>query len=106
MIFRVRWSAQARDDLLSLHDHLLDRARTVEDLDLAEHLIDELQASVYAHLSTSPWAYRKAGDGRRSTRRELIIALGSVGYLALYEITDPGNGLILAVRHQRESDYH
>jgi len=75
-------------------------------LDLAAQVIDELEAAIGTHLSASPWAYRKAGDGRTSTRRELIIAPGAVGYLALYEIMDPVNVLVLAVRHQRESDYH
>lgn len=106
MSFRVRWSAQARADLIRLHDFLLERAETIEDLDLASRLIDELEAAIGGHLSASPWAYRKAGDGRRSTRRELIIPSGAIGYLALYEIVDPENVLVLAVRHQRESDYH
>jgi plasmid stabilization system protein ParE len=104
--FRVRWSVQARADLIRLHDFLLDRAETIEDLDLAARLIDELEAAIGNHLSASPWAYRKAGDGRRSTRRELIIPSGAIGYLALFEIVDPANVLVLAVRHQRESDYH
>ena len=106
MSFRVRWSAQARADLVRLPDYLLDRAEIIEELDLAAQVINELEAAIAAHLSASPWAYRKAGDGRSSTRRELIIQSGATCYLALYEIVDPENVLVLAVRHQRESDYH
>ncbi len=39
--------------------------------------------------------------------RELIIPFGSSGYLALFEIQDDAKQVaILAVKHQRESDYH
>ncbi len=39
--------------------------------------------------------------------RELIIPFGSSGYLALFEIQeDTKRVAILAVKHQRESDYH
>lgn len=106
MSFRVRWSGQARTDLGRLLDFLLDRAETVEDVDLAAHVVDHLEAAVRALLCASPWAYRKAGDGRSSTRRELILPSGATGYVALFEITGPDDVLVLAVRHQRESDYH
>jgi plasmid stabilization system protein ParE len=89
-----------------LLDFLLDRAETVEDVDLAAQVVDDLEAAVRAQLSASPWAYRKAGDGRSSTRRELILPSGAMGYVALFEITGPEDVLVLAVRHQRESDYH
>ena len=38
--------------------------------------------------------------------RELIIPFGASGYVALFEIDDSHTVTILAVRHQRESDYH
>ena len=41
-----------------------------------------------------------------SPLRELIIPFGTSGYLALYEIASPTQVVVLAVRHQREEDYH
>ncbi|MEO8385704.1 MAG: type II toxin-antitoxin system RelE/ParE family toxin, partial [Betaproteobacteria bacterium] len=36
----------------------------------------------------------------------LLIPFGGAGYVALFEITDGTTVTILAVRHQREDDYH
>jgi hypothetical protein len=44
--------------------------------------------------------------GDRPLLRELIIPFGDAGYVALFEIDDPRRISILAVRHQREEDYH
>ncbi len=60
MSFVVRYSASARDDLKRLYEHLLDRATTVEDLDLAERALGAIVDSV-ASLRRSPFIYRKAG---------------------------------------------
>ena len=38
--------------------------------------------------------------------RELLIYFGAAGYVALFEITDGSNVTVIAVRHQREDDYH
>lgn len=38
--------------------------------------------------------------------RELVISFGAAGYVALFEIEPDDIVTILAVRHQRESDYH
>ncbi|MFO7812203.1 MAG: type II toxin-antitoxin system RelE/ParE family toxin [Pelovirga sp.] len=38
--------------------------------------------------------------------RELIISFGARGYVALFEIEDNKTITILAVRHQREEDFH
>jgi hypothetical protein len=38
--------------------------------------------------------------------RELVIAFGGVGYVALFEIHDASTVIIGAIRHQLESDYH
>ena len=35
-----------------------------------------------------------------------LIPFGSAGYVALFEIDDRSHVSILAVRHQREEDYH
>lgn len=103
-MFQVRFSAAARLDLQRLLDFLIDRAESGEDLDDAERVIGTIETVVHSHLARTPYSFRKAG--RRSTRRELVIPLGATGYVALYEIIGPAQVLVLAVRHQREEDYH
>jgi plasmid stabilization system protein ParE len=101
--FVVRYSASARDDLTRLYDHLLDRATTVEDFDLAEQALSAITGGV-ENLRHSPFIYRKAGDD--PFLRELLIPFGQSGYVALFEIEDAATVTILAVRHQLEDDYH
>lgn len=38
--------------------------------------------------------------------RELVIPFGASGYVALAEIDNERTVTVLAVRHQREDDYH
>jgi plasmid stabilization system protein ParE len=104
MIYEVVFTAQARDDLHRLYGHLLDRAQTVEDLDLAERALTAIDTAIAIHLSRTPFIYRKA-SGSSLLRRELIIPFGATGYVALYEIARPGKVVVLAVRHQREEDF-
>lgn len=103
MSFAVRYSASARDDLRRLYEHLLDRASTAADLELAERALGAIVDSV-ASLSRSPFIYRKAGTS--PFLRELLIPFGSSGYVVLFEIEDASTVTILAVRHQLEDDYH
>ena len=102
--FEVRYANATRDDLLRLSGHLLDRARTVEDFDAAQQAVDRIRDAVERNLSLSPFVYRKAGDS--PFLRELLIPLRLGGYVALYEIQDQAHVTVLAVRHQREDDYH
>lgn len=104
MSFGVVFSPAAEDDLIRLFDFILDRVVTVEDLDRAQAAIDAIQVAVLTQLARSPFSFRKSGVS--STRRELIIPFGATGYVALYEIASPSLVVILAVRHQREEDYH
>jgi len=106
MNFKVRFAPEAEQDLERLFDFLLERARSAQDLDAAQGLIDSLRLTLTSSLALTPYSFRKAGDGRRSTRRELIVPAGSTGYVALYEIDGLASVLVLAVRHQLESDYH
>ncbi len=104
MTFDVRFSAAAEDDLERLFDFLLDKAQTVEDLDLAQAAIEAIRSVGLGQLASTPYSFRKAG--KSPTRRELIIPFGATGYVALYEIASPTSVVVLAVRHQREEDYH
>ena len=56
-------------------------------------------------MELSPFSYRKGTRGNPFLR-ELVIPVGATGYVALFEIDDNGTVTILAVRHQREDDYH
>jgi plasmid stabilization system protein ParE len=103
MSFVVRYSPAARDDLKRLYGHLVDRAETVEDLGLAEKALGAIVSAVTG-LARSPFIYRKSGAS--AFQRELLIPFGSVGYVALFEIEDASTVTVLAVRHQREDDYH
>ena len=105
MTYEVVFAPAARADLIRLYSYILDRAETVEDLDLAERALLAIETAVDVHLSQTPFIYRKAGGGN-SLRRELIIPFGATGYVALYEIAQPGKVVVLAVRHQREEDYY
>lgn len=104
MTFDVRFSAAADDDLECLFDFLLDRAETVEDLDLAQAAIEAIRSVALIQLAATPYSFRKAG--KSPTRRELIIPFGATGYVTLFEIASPSSVVVLAVRHQREEDYH
>lgn len=103
--FEVRFSGPALEDINRLFDFLLERAETLDDLEFAQRAIDEIKATCIGSLSKTPFSYRKAGAS--ALRRELIISFGSTGYVAQYEI-EPAllRVIVLAVRHQREEDYH
>ena len=56
-------------------------------------------------VADTPFSYRKATPGNPFLR-ELVIPFGATGYVALFEIDGDKSVSILAVRHQREDDYH
>ena len=99
--FEVSFTDQAQEDLLRLFAFLIQI-----DLDLALRARQTIQSS-FAILEHFPFTCRKAKGGEAGPfLRELLIAFGSSGYLALFEITDGKRVTVLAVRHQREDDYH
>jgi plasmid stabilization system protein ParE len=102
--FTVRYTETAKGDLSRLFDFLLERAQSIEDLDAAQQALDTLVNEIETHLSRSPFIYRKAGQS--PFMRELIITFRRSGYVALYEIENGETITIVAVRHQREDDYH
>ncbi|MEM5461564.1 type II toxin-antitoxin system RelE/ParE family toxin [Paraburkholderia phytofirmans] len=99
MTFRVRYTGGARRDLLRLYEFLLDR-----DIGAAERALEALRKSTEL-LAEFPFTCRKA-DANNPFLRELIVPFGSSGYVVLFEIDDATTVTILAVRHQREDDYH
>ena len=99
----VRWSEPARQDLIRLHEFLLQQAKTVEDLDHADQALEAIEHTVEHGLGRNPLIYRRAAANRGW--REVIMGFGSTGYVALYELLPNSDVLILAVRHQREDDF-
>jgi plasmid stabilization system protein ParE len=95
----------AQDDLERLFDFVLERelARSAGDVDLAERALSAIRAGIET-LKTSPFTCRKAGQS--PFLRELLIPFGRSGYVALFEIVDPTEVVVAAVRHQLEDDYH
>jgi plasmid stabilization system protein ParE len=98
--YHVQLTLEAVEDLKRLQTFLIDH-----DLAAAERALDAIE-SAFALLEHSPFSCRKAWPGDRPLLRELIIPFGNAGYVALFEIDDPRHLSILAVRHQREEDYH
>ena len=104
MTFLVELSPTAEADLERLFNFLLDQADTSEDLDRAQAVIDAIRATAQHRLAITPFSFRKAAQN--PAQRELIIPFGATGYVALYEIVSTSKVVVLAVRHQREEDYH
>lgn len=102
MSHRVRFTRPAEADLLRLYAFLLEREPS--DWDLAERALDSIRHAIVG-LGFSPFSYRKTTPGN-AFLRELVIPFGSAGYAILFEIDDADTVTVLAVRHQREDDYH
>jgi plasmid stabilization system protein ParE len=99
--YTLSYTTEAREDLNRLYDFLLEI-----DVDLAARAIDTIDSAVNA-MRLHPYICRKAANGALGRYwRELIINFGSSGYVVLFEITDEDALMIVAVRHQREGDYH
>lgn len=99
MTYRVRYTKAAREDLHRLYAFLLE-----QDLHAARRARDAIRKSM-AFLREFPFSCRKATPDNPFLR-ELVIPFGAAGYVALFEIEDNETVTILAVRHQREDDYH
>jgi plasmid stabilization system protein ParE len=104
MSFVVELAPRAEADLERLFDFLLDRAETSEELDRAQAAIEAIRSTAQHRLAVAPFSFRKADQN--PAQRELIIPFGGTGYVALYEIVSVSKVVVLAVRHQREEDYH
>ena len=98
--YRVRLTLEAVEDMKRLQAFLIDK-----DPAAADRALDAIEAA-FELLEYSPFSCRKAWPGDRPLLRELLIPFGNAGYVALFEIDDPRHVTILAVRHQREEDYH
>ncbi|KVD63372.1 plasmid stabilization protein [Burkholderia ubonensis] len=102
MTYRVRFTRTASEDLDRLYGFIVERDDA--DVELATRALAAI-ASGIATLESSPFTCRKVHPSMPFLR-ELIVPFGASGYVALFEIDDSETVTILAVRHQRESDYH
>lgn len=102
MKYEVRFAREAQQDLIRLYDFILERGAA--DLAIAERALSAIENGI-RFLTFSPFTCRKATSDSQYLR-ELIIPFGSTGYVALFEIESDTTVTILAIRHQREDDYH
>ena len=98
MTFRVRFTPEAREDIVRLYAFLLEK-----DLNAAEDALEAIERGL-AFLREFPFSCRKAAP-HTPFLRELLIPFGTSGYVSLFEIENSHTITILAVRHQREDDY-
>lgn len=99
MSFNVRFTPEAEDDLVRLYSFLLQ-----EDMLAAEQALTALRKAIDL-LRDFPFSCRKA-VADNPFLRELLILFGQSGYVMLFEIDGQQSVTVLAVRHQREDDYH
>jgi plasmid stabilization system protein ParE len=99
-MFQVRFTDEARGDLVRLYAFVL--KRTQGHPETAEASLHAIEHGLKL-LETSPFACRPAAGN--PFLRELVIGFGASGYVALFEIEDARTVTVLAVRHQREQDY-
>ena len=99
MSYQLRVSTAAQEDLEQLFEFL-----AANDLSSAAHARDVIEKA-YEFAEIMPFACRKA-DESNPFLRELVISFGAAGYVALFEVEDDKTVTILAIRHQREEDFH
>lgn len=99
MSFKVRFAPAAAKDLQRLFDFL-----TEQDLASAEGAREAIGKAIGV-LEVFPFSCRKASI-ENPFLRELLISFGHYGYVLLFEVEDSKHVTVLAVRHQREDDYH
>ena len=102
MTFKVRFTEEALADLERLYEFAL--TRDDGDWTTAERALEAIRNGLNL-LANSPFSCRKATPDN-TFLRELIIVFGASGYVALFEIDDSKTVTVLALRHQREDDYH
>lgn len=99
MSFNVRFTPEAEDELVRLYSFLLQ-----EDMLAAEQALTALRKAIDL-LRDFPFSCRKA-VADNPFLHELLIPFGQSGYVMLFEIDAQQSVTVLAVRHQREDDYH
>ena len=99
MTYQVRYTRGAKNDLVRLYAFLVE-----QDIEAARNALASIRKGI-EFLQEFPFTCRKATPDN-PLLREMIISSGTRGYVVLFEIEDNKTVTILAVRHQREEDYH
>ncbi|KQQ73997.1 plasmid stabilization protein [Rhizobium sp. Leaf321] len=99
MTVRLVYTAAFFEDMDRLADFLIER-----DPDQAIRAITAIKKAL-AILIDFPLMARRASR-EDPLVRELVVPFGSSGYLILFKLIDDQTVTILAIRHQREDDYH
>jgi plasmid stabilization system protein ParE len=99
MSHRLRFAQAARSDIERLYRFLADH-----DIQAADAAMQSLEKG-WELLGDFPFSARKVSP-TNPLLRELLIPFGNTGYVALFQIEDSTTITVLAVRHQREDDYH
>ena len=95
MSFTVRFTPEAKDDLVLLLE---------KELNAAEDALEAIKKGI-EFFRDFPFSCRKILP-ENPFLRELMVPFGNSGYVALFEIQEKRTVTILAVRHQREDDYY
>ena len=99
MSYQVRYTREAKEDIERLYAFLLER-----DIPSARRAKAAIVKAM-KFLEDFPFACQKISSDNPFLR-EMLIPFGNSGYVALFEIEDKKTVTILAIRHQREEDYH
>lgn len=99
----VRFTEEAEADLRRLYEYLIERDPDGA-TEVAGRALEGIARGIEL-LKLFPYTCRKAMPDNPYLR-ELVIPFGATGYVALFEIEPDHVVTVLAVRHQRESDYH
>ena len=100
MSWEVRFTPEAEQDLLELYSFL-----AALDASAAGKALAQVTGAL-GLLESFPYSCRKAESAKPDPfLREMIISFGSSGYVALFRI-ESEFVTVLAIRHQRESDFH
>ncbi|GLR58319.1 type II toxin-antitoxin system RelE/ParE family toxin [Rhizobium leguminosarum] len=99
MTFELKYTQTFYEDLDRLADFLIER-----DPDLAERAINAIQKALMILQDFPLMARRASADD--PLLRELVVPFGSAGHVILFKVMSETSVIVIAVRHQREEDYH
>lgn len=99
MTFELKYTQTFYEDLDRLSDFLIER-----NPDLVERAISAIQKALTIVEDFPLMARRASADD--PLLRELVVPFGSAGYVILFKAMNESTVIVLAIRHQREEDYH
>jgi plasmid stabilization system protein ParE len=96
-VYRVTLSPGARQDILRLHDFLIEKNPAAAERALAAF------EQAFRFLAHAPLSFRVARLD--PLLREMVIRFGKTGDVVLFHVR-ASDVYVLAVRHQRENEFH